>query len=182
LQSASTAAPPQTQSPITGSYPAAGTSRAVVAAMNTKVLAVWVTAAALLVPTAARADEHDKDLKGKASDKVSELNRKTHEKICQGNHGTVTTKTDNSVTIDGKQYALTVDTRVNKQEEPLLPKTVKSGDTVCFTTEKASDGSQQIAQLIAIPKDTEKVRVREKESDSPSKVEVETPDKKIEVK
>ena len=149
--------------------------------MNTKVLAVWVTAAALLVPTAAWAED-DKDVKGKASDKLSELNRKTHEKICQGKHGTVTSKTDNSVTIDGKQYALTIDTRVNKQEEALLTKTLKSGDTVCFTTEKAADGSQQVAQLIAIPKDTEKVRVREKESDSPSKVEVETPNKKIEVK
>ena len=150
--------------------------------MNTKFIAGWIVAAALLVPTATHADEHDKDVKGKVGDKVSELNRKTHEKICQGNHGTVTSKTDNSLTIDGKQYAFTLDTRVNKQEEPLLPKTVKSGDTVCFTAEKASDGSQQISQLIAIPKDAEKVRVREKESDSPSKVEVETPDKKIEVK
>lgn len=150
--------------------------------MNMKVWAVSITAAALLVPTAAKAEDHDKEVKVKAGDKISELNRKTHEKICQGNHGTVTTKTDNSITIDGKQYALTADTRVNKQEEPLLPKTVKSGDNVCFTTEKASDGSQQIAQLIAIPKDTDKVRVREKESDSPNKVEVETPNKKIEVK
>ena len=145
--------------------------------MNTKLLAAWITAAALLAPTAAWADDHDKDVKGKADQKTSDLNRKTHEKICQGNHGTVTSKTDNSITIDGKQYALTADTPVNKQEEALLTKTVKSGDTVCFAMQKAADGSQQIAQLIAIPKDTDKVRVREKESDSPGKVEVETPKK-----
>lgn len=144
--------------------------------MNTKLWAALITAAALLAP-AAWADDQDKDVKGKASDKASDLTRKTHEKICQGNHGTVTSKSDNSVTIDGKQYALTADTRVNKQEEALLTKAIKSGDTVCFTTEKASDGSQQIAQLIAIPKDTDKVRVREKQSDSPDKVDVETPKK-----
>jgi len=148
--------------------------------MKMKTFVISMMAAALLsTPLAARADDHDKDLKGKANDKVSELNRKTHEKICQGNHGTVSAKTDNSITVDGKQYALTADARVNKQGEPLLTKTVKSGDTVCFTTEKAADGSQQIAQLIAIPKDAEKVRVREKESDSPSKEEA---PKKDEVK
>jgi hypothetical protein len=150
--------------------------------MNTKFIITSIMAAALLgTPLATRADDNDKAIKGKVSDKLSEANRKTHDKICQGNHGTVTAKTDNSITLDGKQYALTADTRVNKQEEPLLPKTVKVGDTVCFTTEKAADGSQQIAQLIAVPQNTEKVRVREKESDSPSKVEVETP-KKNEVK
>ena len=127
----------------------------------------------LIVPSAMRAD--DNDTKTKAEDKVAEANRKAHEKICQGHHGAVTAKTDTSITIDGKMYALTADTKVNKQEEPLLLKTVKVGDTVCFTTEKAADGSQQISKLIAIDKD-EKVRVREKESDSPSK-EVETPNK-----
>ena len=95
----------------------------------------------------------------------------------------VTAKTDTSVTIDGKMYALTADTKVNKQEEPLLLKTVKVGDKVCFTTEKAADGTQQIAKLMAVG-DEDKVQVREKEVDvdSPSKVEVETPNKKIEVK
>jgi len=64
-------------------------------------------------------------VKGKANDKVAEAQRKAHEKICQGHHGTVTAKTDNSITIDGKRYAFTADTRVNKQEEPLLLKAVK---------------------------------------------------------
>ena len=127
----------------------------------------------LLVPAAMRAD--DNDAKDKAHDKIAEANHKTHEKICQGNHGTVTAKTDTSVTIDGKTYALTMDTKVNKQEEPLLLKTVKVGDNVCFVTEKAADGSPQISKLIAIDKD-EKVRVRDRQNDSPSK-EVETPNK-----
>lgn len=135
-----------------------------------------MSASLLIVPTVGRAD--DNDTKAKAHDKVAEANHKTHEKMCQGHHGTVTAKTDTSITVDGKMYALTLDTKVNKQEEPLLLKTVKIGDMVCFTTEKASDGSMQISKLIAIDKD-EKVRVRDRESDSPSK-EVETP--KIEVK
>ena len=137
-------------------------------------------AALLTTPLSGRADDNDKEIKGSVNGKVAEAQRKAHEKICQGHHGTVTAKTDNSVTIDGKRYALTADTKVNKQEEPLLLKTVKVGDTVCYTTEKASDGSQQIAQLIAIDKNTDRVRVREK--DSSGKVEVETPSKKIEVK
>ena len=60
---------------------------------------------------------------------------------------------------------------------------VKVGDKVCFTTEKAADGTQQIAKLVAVG-DQDKVRVREKDVDvdAPSKVEVETPNKKIEVK
>jgi hypothetical protein len=150
--------------------------------MNTKLILTSVLAAGLVaIPSAVRADD-DKEVKVEAKDKISEANQKTHEKICQGNHGTVTSKTDNSITVDGKQYALTLDTRVNKQEEPLLPKTVKVGDHVCFRTQKAADGSMQISQLIAVPQDTEKVRVREKEDGSPSKVEVETPEKKIEVK
>jgi co-chaperonin GroES (HSP10) len=140
--------------------------------MKKKFLISMVSASLLIIPTSMRAD--DNDTKGK-SDKVAEANRKTHEKVCQGHHGTVTAKTDQTVTIDGKMYALTADTRVNKQEEPILLKTVKVGDTVCFKTEKAADGSQQISGLIAIDKD-EKVRVREKDSDSPSK-EVETPSK-----
>ena len=152
--------------------------------MKMKFLAVSVISTALVLsaPTLVRADDNDKDVKvkEKASDKLAEANKKAHEKICQGNHGKVTAKTDNTITVDGKLYALTADTKVNKQEEPLLPKTVKVGDTVCFTTEKAADGSAQISKLIAIDKD-EKVRVREKE-ESPSKVEVETPNKKIEVK
>ena len=149
--------------------------------MKINILAVSMAAAALLTtPLSGRADDNDKEIKGSVNGKVAEAQRKAHEKICQGHHGTVTAKTDNSVTIDGKRYALTADTKVNKQEEPLLLKTVKVGDTVCYTTEKASDGSQQIAQLIAIDKNTDRVRVREK--DSSGKVEVETPSKKIEVK
>jgi hypothetical protein len=146
--------------------------------MKMKLLAISIVAAALALGPALRADDTDKDVNTKGG-KIAEAQRKTHEKICQGHHGTVTAKTDTSITVDSKTYALTADTRVNKQEEPLLPKTVKVGDTVCFTTEKASDGSQQIAKLIAIDKD-EKVRVREKDSDG--KVEVETPSKKIEIK
>ena len=149
--------------------------------MKKKLILTAALAALVAIPASVRADD-DKDVKVDVKDKVTAANQKTHEKICQGNHGTVTAKTDNSLTIDGKQYAFTADTRVNKQEEPLLPKTVNVGDTVCFRTQKAADGTAQISQLIAIPKDTEKVRVREKDDGSPSKVEVETPDKKIEVK
>jgi hypothetical protein len=148
--------------------------------MKIKLLAISLVATALATGPALCADDTEKDVTIKGG-KISEAQRKTHEKICQGHHGTVTSKTDSSITIDAKTYALTADTRVNKQEEPLLPKTVKVGDTVCFTTEKAADGSQQIAKLIAIDKN-EKIRVREKDSDSPGKVEVETPKKKIEVK
>jgi hypothetical protein len=150
--------------------------------MKMKFIAISAMSAALLiVPTSMRADDDDKDVKVKVGDKTAEAQQKTHEKICQGHHGTITAKSDSSVTIDGKQYALTVDTQVNKQGEALISKSSKVGDTVCFTTEKAADGSMQISKLIAIDKD-EKVRVRDKELDSPSKVEVETPNKKIEVK
>jgi co-chaperonin GroES (HSP10) len=161
--------------------------------MKMKLFAISMVSAALAMsPVSMLAQDKDVEVevkdkagevKDKADDKISELNRKTHEKICQGHHGAVTAKTDMSVTIDGKIYALTADTRVNKQEEPLLLKTVKVGDKVCFTTEKAADGTDQVAKLIAIG-DEDKVRVREKEVDvdSPSKVEVETPNKKIEVK
>jgi hypothetical protein len=150
--------------------------------MKMKFIAISAMSAALLiVPTSVRADDDDKDVKGKGSDKVAETNRKTHENICQGHHGTITAKSDNSITIDGKQYALTVDTQVNKQGESLIAKSSKVGDSVCFATEKAADGSMQISKLIAVSKD-EKVRVRDKENDSPNKVEVETPNKKIEVK
>jgi hypothetical protein len=151
--------------------------------MKTKYLAVSILSGLLLaVPFSVRAADDDTDVKAKADNKLTEAQRKTHEAICQGHHGTVTAKGTDSITIDGKRYALTADTKVNKQEEPILPKTVKVGDTVCFVTQQAADGSPQISKLIAIDKDTDKVRVREKDSDSPSKVEVETPNKKIEVK
>lgn len=154
--------------------------------MKMKLILISMLSATLVaIPSTARADDKDGvkvDVKAKANNKVAEANRKTHEKLCQGNHGTVTAKTDTSVTIDGKMYSLTADTRVNKQEEPILLKSVKVGDHLCFTTEKAADGSMQIAQLMAIDKDADKVRVRDRENDSPSKVEVETPNKKIEVK
>lgn len=140
-----------------------------------------MSAALLIVPTSVRADDNHKDAKGKANDKVAEANRKTHEKICQGNHGAITAKSDHSITIDGKQYALTADTKTTKQGEALISKSSKVGDTVCFTTEKAADGSMQISKLIAIDKD-EKARVREKEDASPNKGDVETPNKKDEVK
>lgn len=132
-----------------------------------------MSAALLILPTSLRADDYNKNGKVKvdAKDKVAEVNRKAHEKICQGHHGTITSKTDNSVTIDGKQYAFTADTQVNKQGEALISKTSKVGDMVCFTTQKAADGSAQIAKLIAIDKD-DKVRVRDTDSDAPSKVEV----------
>jgi hypothetical protein len=150
--------------------------------MKMKFIAISIVSAALLiVPSSARAADDDKDVKVKAGDKTAEAQQKTHEKICQGHHGTVTAKSDNSITIDGKQYALTADTQVNKQGEALLSKTAKVGDTVCFTTQKAADGSMQISKIIAIDKD-EKVRVREKENDSLGKGEVETPEKKDEVK
>ncbi len=149
--------------------------------MKLKFLTIPVMSAALVIaPASLRADDADYK-KGKAEEKISEAKNKTHEKICQGNHGTVTAKTDNSVTIDGKTYALTADTRVNKQEEPILLKTVKVGDHLCFTTEKAADGSRQISQLMAVDKD-DKVRVRDRDNESPNKIEVETPNKKIEVK
>ena len=150
--------------------------------MKMKLILISAMSAALaFAPTSVRADDNDKEVKVKAGDKTAELQQKTHEKVCQGHHGTITAKSDSSVTIDGKQYALVADAQVNKQGEALISKTSKVGDTVCFTTEKAADGSMQISKLIAIDKD-EKVRVRDKENDSPNKVEVETPDKKIEVK
>lgn len=160
--------------------------------MKMKLFAISVVSAALAFSPAAllaqdnnvEVEVKDKgtELKEKARDKASELKQKAHDEACQGKHGSVTAKTDNSVTIDGQRYALTADTRVNKQEEPLLLKTVKVGDKVCFTTEKAADGTDQIAKLMAIG-DEEKVRVREKENgvETP-KIEVETPEKQIEVK
>ncbi len=153
--------------------------------MKMKFIAITTMAAALLVvPTSMRADDKDLKIKvdnDKVENKVAEANRKTHEKICQGNHGAITAKSDSTLTIDGKQYALTADAKETKGGESLISKTSKVGDTVCFTTQKATDGSMQISKMIAIDKD-EKVRVREKELDSPDKVEVETPNKKIEVK
>jgi hypothetical protein len=124
---------------------------------------------------------------------MSDVERKAHEKMCKGKHGTITDKTANSITIDGKQYALKINTPVNKQEEALLPKISKVGDRVCYTTAEAADGSQQITALMAVDQEADRVRVREKEGDvdvdvktkdkdSQGKVEVETPDKKIEVK
>ena len=150
--------------------------------MKMKFVISAITAACLIIPTSVRAeDDKDVKVKVKADDKVAEANQKTHEKICQGHHGTITAKSDSTMTIDGKQYALTADTQTTKQGEALISKSSKVGDTVCFTTEKATDGSMQISRLIAIDKD-EKVRVRDKELDTPNKVEVETPNKKIEVK
>ncbi|HMJ91631.1 MAG TPA: DUF5666 domain-containing protein, partial [Candidatus Acidoferrum sp.] len=58
---------------------------------------------------------------------MSDLDRKAHEKMCKGKHGTITDKTANSLTIDGKQYAFKINTPVNKQEEALLSKTTKVG-------------------------------------------------------
>ena len=154
--------------------------------MKMKLLLISILSATVVaIPSAAFADDKDDvkvDVKARANDKLTAANRKTHDKICQGHHGTITAKTDTSVTIDEKLYSLTADTKVNKQEEPILLKSAKIGDHVCFTTEKAADGSMQIAQMIQVPKDTDKVRVREKDDNSPNKVEVETPNKKIEVK
>jgi hypothetical protein len=126
-----------------------------------------------------------------ASEKLSDLERETHEKMCKGNHGTITDKTANSLTIDGKQYAFKINTPVNKQEEPLLPKITKVGDRVCFTTMKAADGTQQLDKLIALDKETDtKVRVREKTTDddveikakaSDDKVKIETDDTKVKI-
>lgn len=120
-------------------------------------------------------------------DKLSEVERKAHEKMCQGKHGTITDKTANSLTIDGKQYAFKINTPVNKQEEPLYSKITKVGDRVCFTTMEAADGTHQIAKLMAIDEQADRVRVREKESDvkvesKPGKVEIETPEHEVEVK
>ena len=151
--------------------------------MNMKFIAIsTLTASLLILPTSLRADDNDNDVKVKVSGKerAAEINHKTHEKLCQGHHGTITSKSDSTVTIDGKQYALTADTKMVKGGGALISKTSKVGDSVCFVTEKASDGSMQISKLIAIDKD-DKVRVRDG-NDSPSKIEVETPDKKIEVK
>lgn len=152
--------------------------------MKMKMLLISILSASLIaVPSSVRADEH-KDVKVDKKDKnaLSEANRETHQKICEGNHGKVTAKTDNNVTIDGKRYALTADARVQRGNGAVLLRGVEVGDTLCFTTQKAADGTMQISQLMAVPADTEKVRVREKENDSPNKVEVETPNKKIEVK
>lgn len=105
--------------------------------------------------------------KGNYADTLSAAQQKVHEEMCEGHHGRITDKTANSLTIDGKIYALKINTPVNKQEEPLLPKTVKVGDRVCYDLKKAADGSKQISRLIAIDRASdEKMRVREKESDS----------------
>lgn len=153
--------------------------------MKMKFIAISAMSAALLAaPTSLRADDKDVKVKvdnDKVENKVAEANQKTHEKICQGNHGSITAKSDSTLTIDGKQYALTADAKETKGGESLISKASKVGDTVCFTTQKAADGSMQISKMIAIDKD-EKVRVRDRELDAPNKIEVETPDKKLEVK
>jgi hypothetical protein len=123
------------------------------------------------------------------ADKLNEVERKAHEAMCKGHHGTITDKTAQSISVDGKTYALKINTPVNKQEEPLLPKTVKVGDRVCFDLKEAADGSQQIAKLMAIDEETDKTRVRDKDTGADvkikkdsDKIEVNTPDHKIEVK
>lgn len=123
---------------------------------------------------------------------MSDVERQAHEKMCKGHHGTITDKTAQTVTIDGKTYALKINTPVNKQEEALIPKISKVGDRVCFDTMKAADGSEQISALMGVDQETDRVRVRASDTDteikvkndngSPSKLEVETPNKKIEVK
>jgi hypothetical protein len=123
------------------------------------------------------------------SEKLSDVERKAHDEMCKGHHGTITDKTAQTITIDGTTYAMKINTPVNKQEEALLPKITKVGDRVCYDTAAAADGSKQITKLMAIDQSADRTRVREKNSDtevevksSPSKVEVETPNKKIEVK
>jgi hypothetical protein len=119
---------------------------------------------------------------------LSDAERKAHDENCKGHHGVITDKTANSITIDGTTYALKINTPVNKQEEALLTKTSKVGDHVCFDTAKAADGSQQITKLMAIDEQSDRTRVRSSDSDTDvkvkdsGKVEVETPEKKIEVK
>src|SRR6185436_10030611 len=79
-----------------------------------------------------------------ARDKTSDSQREAHKRICQGHHGTVTAKTDNSVTIEGKTYAMSAGTRVIKGSDAAVAlKKVTVGDTVCFDTQAAADGSQQ---------------------------------------
>ena len=125
--------------------------------MKMKFIAISAIAAALVVPASARADDNDKNLKGKADEKVTEANQKTHEKICQGHHGTVTAKTDSSITVDGKQYALTADTQVNKQGESLISKSAKVGDTV---TVRAPRGPERV-EIIAVRYDDLRSGVRD---------------------
>jgi hypothetical protein len=145
--------------------------------MKANIWGVSLVAAALAVAPAFG----DEKVNDEAKSKVSELDRKTHQQICQGKHGTITDKGANSLTIDGKRYAFEVDTPVNKQEEPLLTKTTKVGDHVCFTTQKAADGSDQISKVVRID-ESDKTRVREKESDTPSNSDVKAPAKDVEVK
>ncbi len=104
---------------------------------------------------------------------MSEVERKAHEKICKGHHGTITDKTANSLTVDGKIYAFKINTPVNKQGEALLPKTSKVGDRVCFDTAKAADGSQQITALIGIDEQSDRTRVRDTDIDSEPKEPIE---------
>jgi hypothetical protein len=153
--------------------------------MKTKYFAVSIlTAAVLAVPGTVRADDHDdaEKAKQKVENKVAEANREAHQAMCKGKHGKVTDKTDSTVTIDGKRHAMTLDARVTKQDEVIKLKNIAVGDTVCYTTQEAADGTQQVAKIMEIdPND--KVRVREKETDTDTDVKVETPgkDKKIEV-
>lgn len=151
--------------------------------MKIKTLTVSLLAAALLIPVAVRADDHDKakEAKDKVKQELSEADRKTHEKICEGHHGTVTEKSGQSISIDGKRYAYMIGTPQIKGGGALPSKIVAVGDHVCFTTQKAADGTEQVAQVIAVPKD-EKVRVREKEEKPDVDVDVDVDKKPAEVK
>src|SRR6185369_7291835 len=89
---------------------------------------VSLAAAALLVGPSAFAD-HDKD--------------------CKGTHGTVSAKTDTSITVNGKSYTLDSGVKVSKENGSAVGLTdVKVGDKVCLDT--ASKDSKQVAKIMVL--------------------------------
>ena len=93
-----------------------------------------------------------------------------HDKDCKGVHGKVTKKSDTTITVDDKSYAMTAASKITKDGKAVELTKVKIGESVCLNTKEAADGSQQVASLLVLDKadadSTGKARVRGKVDDS----------------
>ena len=76
-----------------------------------------------------------------------------HDKNCKAIHGTVSAKTDNSITVNGKAYTLDTGATVMKDDKTVALSSINVGDKVCLEMPAKGTDANHVSKLVVLDKD-----------------------------
>lgn len=110
-------------------------------------------ASALVVPVFAQADRDSSKSAGSsaASPSAGAGSSSSSSSMSSVVSGSVGSKSDKSLTVDGKTVQISSSTSITKSGQPIKADEIKVGDKVSVSTSTGADGKQQAVAIVVTP-------------------------------